>query len=307
MLAAVTALIPVVLIILLGVLLKRTALFSDDAWTGFENLCYFVLFPALLVKTLATAQLESGEVLLFVAMVLFAIFAMSVLMLLLYPLLRGRFGVSAAAFTSLFQGATRWHGFIALSIVGLMYGDRGIAYMAIVMAVIIPPVIIINVSVLARFAQRVSSRSKLLRQIAFNPFILACLLGALLNLTGLGLPPPAYAVFDIVGGGALAMGLLTVGAGLRLRLVLDHRFLVAFGSALRLLGMPALMFIGAWSFGIEGLPRTVAVIAAAVPTATSSYVLARQMGGDAPLMANLITVQVLSATLTLPVMIWIAG
>ena len=97
MLTAFNALVPVVLIIVLGAMLRRTSLFSAESWTGFENLCYFVLFPTLLVKTLATAQLQAGEVLLFSAMVLFAVLAMSGLMLLLYPLLRGRFGVSPPA------------------------------------------------------------------------------------------------------------------------------------------------------------------------------------------------------------------
>ena len=53
-----------------------------------------------------------------------------------------------------------------------------------------------------------------------------------------------------------------------------------------------------------GLPRSAAVIAAVVPTASSSYVLAREMGGDAPLMANPIAEQV-PATLT--TMFWIAS
>jgi predicted permease len=70
--------------------------------------------------------------------------------------------------------------------------------------------------------------------------------------------------------------------------------------------MPLLMFTGGWLFGIQGLPLTVAVLAGAVPTASSSYVLARQMGGDAPLMANLITVQVIVSVVTLPLMIWLA-
>ena len=111
----------------------------------------------------------------------------------------------------------------------------------------------------------------------------------------------------MLGGGALGVGLLVVGAGLQFSKVVEHRFTVALGSAVRLLGMPLLMFTGAWLFGIEGMPRTVAVIAGAVPTASSSYVLARQMGGDAALMANLITVQVVVAVLTLPLMIWLAG
>lgn len=67
------------------------------------------------------------------------------------------------------------------------------------------------------------------------------------------------------------------------------------------------MFLGCWLFGIEGIARTVAVIAGAVPTAASSFILARQMGGDAPLMANLITVQVLLAVFSLPLMMWLAG
>lgn len=307
MIAVFNALIPVIAIILLGMLLRRTPLFTDESWLGFENLCYFVLFPSLLIKTLATAKIASSELLLFSAMVLFAIFGMSLLLLLFQPLMRRWLGIGGASFTSLFQGATRWHGFIALSIVGLLYGDEGVAYMAIIMAVIIPPLNVINVSVLARFTDGDSGLGDVLRKLLKNPFIIACVIGATLNLTGIGLPPQIYSLFDILGGGALGLGLLTVGAGLHFSLVLDHRLLVSFGAAIRLLGMPLLMFTGAWLFGIEGVPRTVAVIAAAVPTASTSYILARQMGGDAPLMANLITVQVVAAALTLPVMIWLAG
>jgi hypothetical protein len=307
MIAVFNALIPVIAIILLGMLLRRTPLFTDESWLGFENLCYFVLFPALLIKTLATAKIASSELLLFSAMVLFAIFGMSLLLLLFQPLMRRWLGIGGASFTSLFQGATRWHGFIALSIVGLLFGDEGVAYMAIIMAVIIPPLNVINVSVLARFTDGDSGLRDVLRKLLKNPFIIACGIGATLNLSGFGLPPQIFSLLDILGGGALGLGLLTVGAGLHFSLVLDHRLLVSFGAAIRLLGMPLLMFTGAWLFGIEGVPRTVAVIAAAVPTASTSYILARQMGGDAPLMANLITVQVVAAALTLPVMIWLAG
>lgn len=307
MIAVFNALIPVIAIILLGMLLRRTPLFTDESWLGFENLCYFVLFPALLIKTLATARIASTELLLFSAMVLFAIFGMSLLLLLFQPLMRRWLGIGGPAFTSLFQGATRWHGFIALSIVGLLYGDEGVAYMAIIMAVIIPPLNVINVSVLARFTDGDSGLGEVLHKLLKNPFIIACVIGAVLNLTGIGLPSQIFSLFDILGGGALGLGLLTVGAGLHFSLVLDHRLLVSFGAAIRLLGMPMLMFLGAWLFGIEGMPRTVAVIAAAVPTASTSYILARQMGGDAPLMANLITVQVIVAAITLPVMIWLAG
>jgi predicted permease len=50
-----------------------------------------------------------------------------------------------------------------------------------------------------------------------------------------------------------------------------------------------------------------AVICAAVPGAPSSYILARQLGGDAPLMANITTAQTLAAMLTMPIMLWVLG
>ncbi|MET0103196.1 MAG: AEC family transporter [Sedimenticola sp.] len=307
MLSIINALIPVILVILLGILLKRSPVIGENQWRGIENLCYYVLFPALLIKTLATAQIGSTEVLSFSGMVLFAIFAMSGIMLAAYPLLKGQFGVGAASFCSLLQGATRWHGFIALSIVGFLLGDEGVAYMAITMAVIIPPLNIINVAVMASLVGSGNSLGDVIKKLFRNPFIIACIVGALLNLTGIGLSGSLYQAFDMLGSGALGIGLLVVGAGLEFSKVVEHRFLVAFGTCIRLLGMPLLMFIGAWLFGIEGMPLTVAVIAAAVPTAASSYILARQMGGDAPLMANLITVQVVASVITLPLMIWLAS
>lgn len=306
MIAVLSALVPVVLVIVLGFLLKRSRLLDEGHWTGIENLCYYVLFPALLVKTLATAQIGSQDVLAFVGMVLFAIAAMTGLMLAAFPLLRRGFDIGPAAFTSLFQGATRWHGFIALSIVGFLLGDEAIAYMAITMAAIIPPLNVINVLVLGSLVGGGNRPKDAFATLARNPFVLACLAGVLLNVSGIGLGGPVYQVFDMVGNGALGVSMLVVGAGLRFRRVLDNRSVVALGTAIRLVGMPLLMFAGAWLFGVDGMPRTVAVIAGAVPTAASAYVLARQMGGDAPLMANLITVQVVVSVVSLPLMIWIA-
>ena len=306
MLLVISALLPVFMVIVLGYFLRQRAVLDASAWRGLENLCYFVLFPVLLVKTLAVADLGSAEIVRFSGALLFAILVMSSLLLLAYPLLHRYFHVSPASFTSLVQGATRWHGFIALSIVGLLLGDEGVAYMAVTMAIIIPLLNTINVMVLAHYGDAEGDLSRVFIKLLQNPFILACALGAVLNISGLGLTPLLYNAADIIGSGALGIGLLTVGAGIHLSGIRDHRGLVMFGALLRLLGMPALMFTGCLLFGVEGLPRTVAMLAAAVPTASSSFVLARQMGGDAPLMANLITLQVLGAVVTLPLVIWLS-
>jgi len=54
---------------------------------------------------------------------------------------------------------------------------------------------------------------------------------------------------------------------------------------------------------MSGLLVQVAVLLAALPTATSAYILARQLGGDAPLMAGIISGQTLLAMVTIPLML----
>ena len=69
---------------------------------------------------------------------------------------------------------------------------------------------------------------------------------------------------------------------------------------LKLLVLPAIIGFWTWAFGIDGMPQAVAILAAAVPTGAGSYILARQLGGDAPLVAGILTAQVAAAAVTLP-------
>ena len=74
-------------------------------------------------------------------------------------------------------------------------------------------------------------------------------------------------------------------------------------TGLKLLVMPALVLGAATVLGLTGAALSVALIAATVPTAAASYILARQMGGDAPLMAEIITLQTVLAMITMPVIL----
>jgi malonate transporter len=115
-----------------------------------------------------------------------------------------------------------------------------------------------------------------------------------------------FNTIEIIGNGGLGLALLAVGAGLRIDQAAENKLLVATGVLTRLIGMPLLIILMARLVGLEGLPRSVAIIAGAVPTASSSYVMARKMGGNAPLMSNIVTFQVIVAFITLPMFIYLA-
>jgi hypothetical protein len=136
-----------------------------------------------------------------------------------------------------------------------------------------------------------------------NPLIWACAIGLFINVVHLPLPTIWHEVADALGSSSLAIGLLVTGAGLRLEGLLRPSLAAITGVFLKLVGMPALAVALAWWFGISGNSLVIVVVCSAVPTSPSAYVLARQMNGDAPLLAQIITLQTILAAITMPIAI----
>ena len=306
MITTLNAITPIFLIIAIGYLLFRTRIVGEEVWSAIEHICFYLLLPFLIIRTLSRANLGSVPIFDFMLVLVVAIIGMSLLLILIHTALRRRYPDGGPTFTSLFQGITRFHGFVALATIGPLYGDEGVALAALALAIMVPMLNILSVTVLSLYGSGANNPEfkQVLMRVLRNPLIIACAIGLALNWVGV-----ADVIFDtivIIGNGGLGLALLAVGAGLRIGQAAGQKLLIATGVLTRLIGMP-LMIIGmAWLIGLEGLPRTVAIIAGAVPTATSSYVMARKMGGNAELMSNIMTFQVITAIVTLPVFIYIA-
>jgi malonate transporter len=299
----VTALMPVFLLIVLGVVLKRTLMRLETQWHGLERLTYYVLFPALLIQTLVKADLSKVPVAGVGGALLLSALLVSVICLALWPLL-SRSAVDGPAFSSVFQGATRWQTYVALAVSGNLYGDTGLALASVAMVAIIPMVNVFSVAVLAHFAStEKQSVGKIAMTVIRNPLIWACAIGLFINVLHIPLPHIWHEVADALGRASLAIGLLVTGAGLQLAGFLRPSLAATLGVFLKLVLMPALAISLALSFGLSGANLVIVAACSAVPTSPSAYVLARQMGGDAPLLAQIITLQTILAAITMPVAI----
>jgi len=301
------ALLPVFLLIVLGFVLRRLLLTEEAHWVGCEQLVYYVLFPALLIETLARADLAHVPVVGVGGALLLAVAAVSILCLSLQPLLATRLGIGGAAFTSIFQGATRWQTYVALAVAGNLFGDAGLALASVAIIAMIPPLNVINVWVLAHYAapQRPPWHRTLLT-IARNPLIWACLIGLAINVTGIPVPHALLDFASVLGRSALAIGLLTVGAGLQLKGMSTSRMPVVLTIGLKLVAMPAIAIALGLAFNLSGQNLAVVACCASVPSTSNAYVLARQMGGDAALLAQILTLQTALAVFTMPVAIMLA-
>lgn len=298
------ALLPIFLVILLGWALRRGGMPGDAFWPLVDRLTYFLFFPCLLLLRLAEAEFAGLPVAAMAVAIVSGALLSAALLLATGP----RLSADIPAFTSLFQGGIRPNTYVGLAAVAALYGDPGLALLAVAIAVLVPLVNLLSVAVLTHWLAR-GRRSpvQLLIGVARNPIILACLLGIGLNLSGLHLPEGLRDGLAIVGQAALPLGLLAVGAGLDPQALRTGTRALLLASAVKLLLFPLLTLGIGRLLGIDGPALAVAVLFSAVPASVSSYALASQLGGDTRLMAAIITGQTLLAVLTLPLMLQLAG
>jgi malonate transporter len=304
MIAVAGALVPVFLLIVTGFLLRRWLIEEDAHWVGMERLLYYVMFPALLVESLSRADLSKVPVLAVGGTLLATVLLMAALCLALRPLLVRHVGADGPSFTSLFQGSTRWQAFVALAVALNLWGDLGLALASVAMVAMIPVLNAMSVWALARYAAPTTPdwRATILTVVR-NPLIWACFVGLALNPVSDWIPQPAHAFADALGRSSLALGLLIVGAGLRIGELFRPNALAAATCLLKLAVMPVIAIVIGHACGLSGTNLQVVACCASVPTSSNSYVLARQLGGNAPLMAQILTLQTALAAVTMPIVL----
>lgn len=300
------ALGPVFLLIALGHILWRFEIIPRDFWQPAEKTTYFVFFPALLLMSAARAELNLAEIGAMMAAVMGATLLIAGLAILLKP----RLNISPAGFTSFFQGAIRPNTYVGIGAAFALLGDVGLSLVAVCVLAVVPLVNLLCVLVLAiTVPQKADDHffKRIIWPVLSNPLIIACLLGAALNVAEVNLHPVFSNFMDILGRAALPVGLLAVGAGLDFKAAKEAGNSVILSSLIKLALLPAVTIGLLYLLGIEGPQLVVAALYAALPTSASSYVLARQMGGDGPMMAGIITVSTVLAILTMPVIAIITG
>ena len=141
------ALLPLIVVLAAGLMLRRSGFLDRSFWDQAENLSYYVLMPVLLVRTIGGSQLGDvpwGDM---VTVLYGATFGAAALLLAGYGLLRSR--VSGPLFTSVFQGGVRYNTYIALAIIETMFGATGIAIGGVLAGFLIIAINLVLVGVMA--------------------------------------------------------------------------------------------------------------------------------------------------------------
>lgn len=296
---ALTAILPVFGVIALGFGAKRIKIVPEAAWPAVNSFGYFVLYPAFLFSTVASANFSGPETIQFLGCLIagFTLAAAWGLSLRLWVPHDG------PAFTSVFQGSVRWNGFIILAAAPALYGPEGTALVALGFGPVVAFVNLISVSVLARWGDNdvTPDISSAIREVSRNPLVLASVAGIFANVTGMiDYLGAGLDAITLLGRAAMPIALISVGAALSFGKLTTAPLLLVLGGVSKLLIAPAQMLLIGYLLDLPPLLIAVSVGVASMPSAPASYVLAREMGGDAPLMAGIVTITTLLALFTIP-------
>lgn len=304
--AVASGLLPIFALIGLGYGLRRARLVDRSVWVGLERLVYFVFFPALLVHRLAAADfavLALGPLALAVVLAVLAVSTLAVA-------LRRPLALDGPRHAVVFMAASRFNTYVGVAAAETLWGSAGSATAAIILAVWVPLVNVLSVIVLLRHGERPWTGrvpSRVVREVASNPIILACLLGVAIGWSGITLPWLPDRLLALLAAAALPVGLLTVGAGLEFAALGARRGALVIAVAAKLALMPAVMLAATALVGLEARAAAIVVMFAALPASPAAYVMTRQLGGDGPLMAGTIAVTTVVSAFSLPAWIAIAA
>lgn len=287
-------LLPDFLLILCGFALRRSGFMSAAFLAEAERFIYFILFPPLLFRALARAELDfAASVPMLAAGLLFTVAAF-----MLGNVAKPLFKLPQASFAAGNQGAYRFNSYVAFAVMGALAGEPGIATIALLCGAMVPVVNLFAVWQLAHGSER-----GMLYELSRNPIIWGICSGLAANVSGLQVPVPLFAAISHLADAALPLGLITVGAGLRFESLRRFAGPLLYWNGIKLLAAPLVALTAANLLGISGLYRHTLLVMSMLPTATSAYILAVRMQGDGKLAAAVVTTSTLAAMLTMPLLL----
>ena len=284
-------LVPDFALIALGYIVCRYTPLNRPVWDGAERLVYFLLFPCLLFQAIVRTPIHLADMLSLGGLGL-AIVGCGIA--LSYALAHAP-GVDPLLHASGAQTAFRFNSYVALALAERLAGGPGLAWQALLTSVCVP---VCNVAAVWPLARQ--GGHGYLKELARNPLIIATLGGLACNLAGLQLPALASTTLTRIGAAALPLALMAVGAGLRFGALRDGPGLAAGLMTIRHLVLPMVAIALVLWLDLPLQQQAVIVAFAAMPTASSAYVLATRMGGNGGYVAGLVTVSTLLAMVGLP-------
>lgn len=306
---ALNAVTPIILTVAIGYILKKVGLISGDLAKSLNRLVFRLALPSMLFLNVYNIE-DIGDIdfsyLIYVLAVLFAVFLISVPLVIIVTKVHKRRG-------SLLQATFRSNfALIGIPISRALFGAEGVAVATLLSAIVIPLYNVLAVVGLSIFNDDGTKPSlkKIVLGILKNPLIQSIAAGiALLGLRAVFINSgidfrlsditPIFKVLGYLSDLATPLALLVLGAQFEFSAIKELRREIIFGTVMRTVAVPLIGIGLAYLLGIfTGAHFAVFVAVFATPVAVSSVPMAEAMGSDSALAGQLVIWTTLLSTVS---------
>ena len=298
---------PIFLIALFGSVARRKWLKSDEFWRGVEKLSFYVLFPAVLFEHTSKISWEKSDFFDLISGLIIA----NLLVCAALMFYQKHYRFDKIQFTSVFQGGTRYNSYIFFAVGAAIYGDQGLFIISSISPYLL---IFTTATAISVFYCYISSKNSmnlfmgltlLAKSICLNPFIVASMLGFSCGYFNIEPSGGLFNTIKTLADSAFSIGMMIVGASIKIKINPVYLPQVLYTSLIKLIAMPIVTWVVLSLMPVSELEKSIGVLFSALPCASSSYILSRQLGGDPDTMASIITTTTILSILSLPIILYI--
>ena len=303
----ITTIIPIFIIIIIGWFARWRGFIPPEFISPANRLVYYIAIPAMIFHSISKASLKTQFDAAVLAITLLSVLAVFAVAWSAGKINRVRRGQLGTFIQTAFHGNL---GYIGLAVAYYFLGNEGF-----VRASIIAGFVMILQNFLAVVALQLNSdnpstagnRFEVAFRILGNPVILSAMAGILFSLSGLRIPLIIDRSLDILSGFALPMALLVIGGSLSFELMQLRILRVLSSSFMKLILLPGLGFALYRLFGLASQDYLPGLILLASPTATITYVMAKEMNGDTDFAVAAISISTMFSAITFTLWLHVAG
>jgi hypothetical protein len=297
MVDVVNTIIPIFVVILLGVLLRRMDFLPPAMLGPLNKLVFYLAIPAMIFRKIAGASFQEHFQPLMLSGTLLPVVAVFGLAAWIVRMRRIPGQVSGTFVQSSFHGNL---GYIGLAVCFYFLGDQGLTRASILAGFLMLLQNLLSVIGLQAASSTHATHQVLfvVRKVLLNPVIVSAGAGILFSLFGLPLPVIVTRSLDIVSGMALPLALLVIGASLSFSLIREHFRLALWTGGLKLMVLPFLGLLIFKAMALEPEAYAPGLILLAAPTATVTYVMAGEMRGSPDLASATVALNTILSALS---------
>ena len=294
----ISTIVPVFIIILLGLLAKKKGFISSEFLDEANRLVYYIAIPALIFNSIAKSSLKTQMnpqviIITLISLVIMASIAWGTACVL---------HMARPSKESFIQCSFHGNfGYIGLAIAFYYLGNAGFVKAAIIAGFVMILQNIMATIVLQYHNSSNTGRSNIfptMKKTMANPVILSALAGIFFSLFDFTMPVIIDRALEILQGMALPLALLVIGASLSFEKLKPRVLHVLLSSVLKLMVLPAVGLLLFTVFSVPPIDSLPGVIILASPTATLTYIMAKQIGGDPDFAAAAISISTILSGLT---------